>query len=463
MPVATMLARLASALAMAGVFCVPTMSRGADSESDGKVPGTQGQPGTAAAALRASALRASPIELAKRYVFGNLVLAQLKLVDAGATLQLPTGRVTRENVAQVRTEYRNRAWEYAAVIRERGFRDVHGAYRASVHPACARAQSAWVLALTALDVREVALRQDAFVVTIEQHGPTGETVGLTATAVIVESSLVFADPANSDYPLIGAVGDDAITLRPDVDAVLRGWPAWARPPLRETLAACVVVLAKGDGAAGGEALAAPVESAAASPERPAVPPIVASGPSAAGLARAYADVIARRKTAASLLSGEIVRLPEKPDARQGYEREKRELDAREAELAAVIRERGFAQLAGRYRATATSACKDAASAWAAAVSDGAIREVDLRQDGFAVTVADRGSRGSAASAIVVESTLLVPSPTGTRYPFVGTVEGGAVSLRPDLDSPLTRGTSIAGAQSMQALADCVVTLARFLP
>ncbi|MFO1317541.1 MAG: hypothetical protein U1F58_18265 [Burkholderiales bacterium] len=462
MSFATPHARPALVLAvLAALLASPHASIGGDVGGDDEASAAAGQPEHRSAALRASAAHMTATDLAKQYNRLSGVLAQLAFADAGANLMLPEGRITRENVAAARADYRTRLWVYGEVIRERGFRDVHGGYRASVGPACARAQSAWIFASTHSDVREVELRQDGFVVRIELHDQAGAVVGFGTTAVIVESSLAFTDPVNTAYPLVGVVDGDTITVRPDADAVLRGWPAWADPPSREALAACVVTLAKGDGEPGGAEPTRPAEAATAPTARLPSTPAVAAGPSASELAKEYADVAARRKTAASLLSGEIVRLPEKPDAKQEYEREKQTLDAREGELGAAIRVRGFANLVGRYRATAPAACKEVSSPWAAAVSDGTIREVEVSQEGFVVTVAGRRPHGSAVGAIVVESTLVVANPMGTGYPFSGEVGGDAIRLRPDLD-PMARRSSarVARMPTAQALADCVVTLTR---
>ena len=43
--------------------------------------------------------------------------------------------------------------------------------------------------------------------------------------------------------LVGSSGaDGVITVRPDVEGILSGWPGWVRAPSRKALADCVVTL-----------------------------------------------------------------------------------------------------------------------------------------------------------------------------------------------------------------------------
>lgn len=404
-----------------------------------------------ATAIRAAARSAPAGELAWRFAHETAALDALRLIGSGWTLQLPEGAVTPQNLEATRADFVKRAAIDAGVIRERGSGHVHGRYRATAEPACAGAKSAWAGPIATMDVREVELRQDGFLARIEQRGRAGEAIGFHATAVVVESSLAFPDPMNMDYALVGTVTDGTITVRPDVDTVLRNWPEWAGPPSREALSACVVTLTRIDGAAVREAPAAGTSAQ----------PAFAGGTAAAHLARSYADTLGKRKIVLALISGELVRMPEKPNAQQTYAREKEELDAREARLAAEIRQRGFANLAGRYRATAPPACRQVQSSWVAAVASGVVREVDVSQDGFVATVVERVPRGYVATAIVVESTLVTTNPRGGGHSFVGAVESDVVRLHPDVGPRPTQPSSIvSGLSSVQALADCVVTLTR---
>lgn len=442
--------RAAAVLALsAALFGVPAVAHGAEAGSDASTPETHVQPDERGAAARAFARNAAPAELAKHYLQGRLLSDLITLTESGATVQVPGMRITKENAAQVRSSVRSVAWEYEAAIRERGFRDVHGTYRAFASSGCARAKSLWVLALSEPGARDVELRQDGFVVSIKQMDPTGERAFIGTTGVIVESSLAFFDPANSDYLLVGVAADDVITVRPDVDAVLWRWPAWAGPPSREALLSCAVVLGRRGGALDDQALARRADAAAEA----MVP--------AETLAVDYADVMARRNENAALLSGELVRIPEKPDARQRYEREKVSLDAREAELRVRIRARGFENLAGHYRATASAACRGVAASWAAGLADGAVHEFEARQDEFVVTFTARAPRERAGSAIVVGSALAVVGAAGTFHALAGSVDGDTIRLRPHVGSlPLRTGTIVSGSPSAGALADCYVTLVR---
>lgn len=402
-------------------------------------------------ALHADARGVAADALAWRYVHQVAALRALRVVESGVTLQLPEGPVSRQNLEEVRADLLRRTAIDAGVIRERGSRDVSGRYRATADPACGQSKSVWAGGIAMREVHEVELWQDGPSATLRQYGRTGEEVGLRVDAVVVESSLAFPDPMNMDYALIGAFDAGTIVVRPDVDVVLRAWPAWAGPPSREALAACAVTLTRREDAAVHEA-----------PPRGKTSPPMAEGPfGAALLARDYADVAAKRKIAAMLISGEMVRLPEKPNAKQEYEREKQALDAREAGLGAEIRARGFANVAGRYRATAPAACRQIGAPWAAAVAGGNVRDIDVSQDGFVATLAERRPRGYTATAIVVESTLVMTNPMGGPRAFVGAVENDVIRMHADVDSRPTRPSAmVSGTPPAQALAECVVTLTR---
>ena len=192
--------------------------------------------------LRDAARHASAPDLAKGYAFVVLVQEMLPMARTGATLQVGEEAVTQENYEVAKEDYDRRQRVYASVIRERGFRQVGGRYTARATPACATAKSMWAEAVLGGRVREVELRQDGFELRIVQHWTTGVKHVFDATATIVESSFAFADPANSDYFLIGTVTDAAITVRPDVEGILSGWPGWVTAPSQKSLTDCAVTL-----------------------------------------------------------------------------------------------------------------------------------------------------------------------------------------------------------------------------
>ena len=194
--------------------------------------------------LREAAMRASASDLAKGYSFVMLMQQMLPMAESGGTLQVGEQAITRENYQAAKADYDLRQKVYASVIRERGFKDVGGRYEATARPACRNAQSMWARAVLEGRAREVEIKQDGFELRIIQHWETGPEHAFDATAAVVESSLAFADPANSDYFLLGTVADGVITVRPDADAILSGWPGWVKAPSRKALTDCAVTLTK---------------------------------------------------------------------------------------------------------------------------------------------------------------------------------------------------------------------------
>ena len=63
--------------------------------------------------------------------------------------------------------------------------------------------------------------------------------------IVVENTLVFTDMMNSDFDYVGDIDDATITVRPDVDSILAGWPKWVwKKPSRSDLSDCVVTLSR---------------------------------------------------------------------------------------------------------------------------------------------------------------------------------------------------------------------------
>jgi hypothetical protein len=166
------------------------------------------------------------------------------MAAGGATLRVGGQAITKENYRDAKADYDLRQRVYAAVIRTRGFQQAGGRYLATATQDCEKAQSMWARAVLDGRVREVELQQDGFELRIIQHWSTGPQRALDATAAVVESSLAFTDPGNTDYYLLGSIVDGSIAVRPDVDTILSGSQEWVKAPPRDALAGCAVTLTR---------------------------------------------------------------------------------------------------------------------------------------------------------------------------------------------------------------------------
>jgi len=195
-----------------------------------------------AALLRDAAMNAPAVDLAQGYAFTLMMEKMLQLVGPGSTVQVGGQAVNEGDLAQAKDELAGKQVIYVAAIRERGFRNIAGKYRQNSTSSCSRAQSLWASALGEPGLHHVEMQQEGFVVTLRQVTSAGPRTALDCAAVVVESSLAFADPGNSDYYWNGAVEPGRIVLRPRADSVLASWPPWAHPPARKDLEDCVVTL-----------------------------------------------------------------------------------------------------------------------------------------------------------------------------------------------------------------------------
>jgi TPR repeat protein len=196
----------------------------------------------AAGALLASALQASAADLALSYGAVRQTLAALPFAAGGGAAKAPS-RTMREDDAPG-PALRERLSLYGEAILFRGYRTLAAGYRASATPPCARIQSLWAGAVregTAGGAFDAA--QNGFVFELAPRSASGvDPAVFKVSGVIVESTLAFFDPGNSDFVFFGDIARQAITVRPDAVATLGAWPAWAPAPGKPDLAACVVTL-----------------------------------------------------------------------------------------------------------------------------------------------------------------------------------------------------------------------------
>ena len=187
------------------------------------------------------ALKAPPIDLAQSYGSISNILEMLPLVEAGATLQLPDGEVNKANVATVRAELEQRLAVYGQAIAKRGSISISGEYEAKAKK-CSKSASAWAMSITE-GYDRIFVEQIGPAVTFEaSRRRRHNSPEFTATGFCVENAISLIDPMNSDYVLNGELYGEHITIRPDVESILRAWPDFVKPPNRSNLSSCVVVL-----------------------------------------------------------------------------------------------------------------------------------------------------------------------------------------------------------------------------
>jgi len=196
----------------------------------------------ALAQLHVRIATADALDIARSYQYTQTTQALLALAERGATVVTPEGTISRTNVAEIRQDLAVRTHLYADAIRERGFLNVAGRYRAAATAACRDAQSAWAAVLLEPAVREVVVEQSAFTLRVAVAGDEPAFEVLATSGVVVESSVVIVDPMNSTYNLVSATDDGALVLRPDADRILAGWTPMLPPPPRRALDDCAVTL-----------------------------------------------------------------------------------------------------------------------------------------------------------------------------------------------------------------------------
>ena len=144
--------------------------------------------------------------------------------------------------------YQERLSIYRDAIKQRGYKNIAGAYRGKATESCARIRSTWAGLVLKHGADSIPITQDGFEAKITialEH--KGEKVDFDIPGIIVESSIVLQEPLNSDYFFQGVIKDRKIEFKPDA-AVLRTWPQWAGAPDRKDLKRCTItlVLASGD-------------------------------------------------------------------------------------------------------------------------------------------------------------------------------------------------------------------------
>jgi TPR repeat protein len=165
----------------------------------------------------------------------------LALAERGMTIEIDGRAVTRDNVDGYRARVEAERKALDAALARRGAADVAGEYSVGASGACANVGSAWAAAVSQGAITRASLSRDGNDFTMS-HTLGGDAEGpLEVPGVIVEDALVFADPGNGDYVLVGRVSDGRIVFSPDPDAVREAWPG---APSRAELESCRVTLVR---------------------------------------------------------------------------------------------------------------------------------------------------------------------------------------------------------------------------
>jgi TPR repeat protein len=169
----------------------------------------------------------------------------LDLAEQGITIQMGGEPVTPDNVDAFRRRNAEERRALVAAIGRRGSEIVGGEYRMSATAACEQSYSIWAAGPLEGVLTRVTIRQDGYKVTMVHPMQLEGMDVLEVPGVMVEDTLVFADPANSDYLLVGRFTDGRIIVAPDADFILGAWPGWTQAPRRSDLEGCRVTLEPG--------------------------------------------------------------------------------------------------------------------------------------------------------------------------------------------------------------------------
>ena len=160
--------------------------------------------------------------------------------------------------------------------------------------------------------------------------------------------------------------------------------------------------------------------------------------------------------------GGTIQTPEGTIDKSNVHQYRERFEARLAIYRAAIEQRGYESFAGNYDASASESCARAGSAWAGLVSGGAVRGVEIVQEGFAIQLTtqfevDGEVQSFETQPVAVESVMTFDDPGNSDYSLVGEIEDGRITVKPD-DRVLDTWPGWANPPKREDLRDCVVTL-----
>lgn len=194
--------------------------------------------------LLGRALHTSTADLAVPYNgIKTFVETASPLAEEVDTVISSNRKLTKENAFRVKSEMKNRLSIYGAAINKRGYKKIAGTYHTTDTLTRARISSMWTAGIQQGALKDVHISQNGFIVKLVYpvlH--KGKTTSLNIQGIVVESSLAFSDPGNSDFGFRGTVKPNEITVRPDINRILASWPSWIKSPNRADLSGCTITL-----------------------------------------------------------------------------------------------------------------------------------------------------------------------------------------------------------------------------
>ena len=102
----------------------------------------------------------------------------------------------------------------------------------------------------------------------------------------------------------------------------------------------------------------------------------------------------------------------------------------------AINQRGYAQIAGRYRGTSTDECDRAGIFWLGSIGSDEIQDISIFQDGIELTMTlsvlhENDLFDLDIGGYIVESSLILMDPLNSDYHVFGVVSQNQIELRPD--------------------------------
>lgn len=141
-----------------------------------------------------------------------------------------------------------------------------------------------------------------------------------------------------------------------------------------------------------------------------------------------------------------------------------EVDAKRDAIGRAVEIRGVADIAGTYRAEASSACSKIQSGWADGTRQGFLGDPTFEQSGHEVTMIQLadfdGGQPMETPVIIVENVLAFSDMMNTDFPFTGIMNGNVITIRPETDRILAAWPDWVKAPSRRNLDKCKVTLTR---
>jgi len=105
----------------------------------------------------------------------------------------------------------------------------------------------------------------------------------------------------------------------------------------------------------------------------------------------------------------------------------------------AIRKRGFVQISGLYKGTATESCNRIQSMWSEAITSKHLTKMQIKQDDFKFTMVQRleldgKSLDLETVGVVIGSSMHFTDPMNSEYYFGGVISDQNIKVKPDFNS-----------------------------